>query len=115
PAPRRRHLSARAARCPPVVGGSMATGPGVYAISCRHTPSQPRLPPSSTRAASAPLRRPRTVARVTDPQWWPLALAALAVLAGAVSVRTTGMGFALLSSPFLVMALSPVEGRYEEH
>src|SRR5699024_12308619 len=45
PAPRRRHLSARAARCPPVVGGSMATGPGVYAISCRHTPSQPRLPP----------------------------------------------------------------------
>src|SRR5699024_8449348 len=67
-------------------------------------------PPSSTRAASAPLRRPRTVARVTDPQWWPLALAALAVLAGAVSVRTTGMGFALLSSPFLVMALGPVEG-----
>src|SRR5699024_6730810 len=44
------------------------------------------------------------------PQWWPLALAALAVLAGAVSVRTTGMGFALLSSPFLVMALGPVEG-----
>ena len=50
------------------------------------------------------------MARVTDPQWWPLALAALAVLAGAVSVRTTGMGFALLSSPFLVMALGPVEG-----
>ena len=47
---------------------------------------------------------------MTDPQWWPLALAALAVLAGAVSVRTTGMGFALLSSPFLVMALGPVEG-----
>ncbi|WP_394214877.1 TSUP family transporter [Brachybacterium vulturis] len=45
-----------------------------------------------------------------DPQWWPLGLAALAVLAGAVSVRTTGMGFALLSSPFLVMALGPVEG-----
>ncbi|ATG50448.1 hypothetical protein CFK38_02100 [Brachybacterium vulturis] len=45
-----------------------------------------------------------------DPQWWPLGLAALAVLAGAVSVRTTGMGFALLSSPFLVMALGPFEG-----
>src|SRR5699024_6738300 len=110
PASRRRHLSARAARCPPVVGGSMATGPGVHAISCRHTPSQPRLPRSTARAASVPLRRPGTVARVTDPQWSPLALAALAVLAGAVSVRTTGMGFALLSSPFLVMALGPVEG-----
>lgn len=45
-----------------------------------------------------------------DPQWWPLGLAALAVLGGAVSVRTTGMGFALLSGPFLVMALGPVEG-----
>ena len=45
-----------------------------------------------------------------DPEWWPLALAALAVLAGAVAVRTTGMGFALLSSPFLVMALGPFEG-----
>lgn len=45
-----------------------------------------------------------------DPQWWPLGLAALAVLAGAVSVRVTGMGFALLSAPFLVMALGPVEG-----
>lgn len=47
---------------------------------------------------------------VIDPQWWPLGLAALAVLAGAVSVRTTGMGFALLSAPFLVMALGPLEG-----
>ena len=45
-----------------------------------------------------------------DPQWWQLGLAALAVLAGAVAVRTTGMGFALLSSPFLVMALGPFEG-----
>src|SRR5699024_7592396 len=55
-------------------------------------------------------RQPRTVVRVPDPQWWPLALAALAVLAGAVSVRTTGMGFARLSSPFLVMARGPAEG-----
>ncbi|AXK46736.1 sulfite exporter TauE/SafE family protein [Brachybacterium saurashtrense] len=47
---------------------------------------------------------------MTDPQWWQAALAALAVLAGAVAVHTTGMGFALLSSPFLVMALGPVEG-----
>ena len=45
-----------------------------------------------------------------DPQWWPLALAALAVLAGAVSVHTTGMGFAILSAPFLVLALGPIEG-----
>ncbi|MGP9736316.1 TSUP family transporter [Brachybacterium sp. AOP42-C2-15] len=45
-----------------------------------------------------------------DPEWWQLGLAALAVLAGAVAVRTTGMGFALLSSPFLVMALGPFEG-----
>ena len=47
---------------------------------------------------------------MVDPQWWQLGLAALAVLAGAVAVRTTGMGFALLSSPFLVMALGPFEG-----
>lgn len=50
------------------------------------------------------------MACVIDPEWWPLGLAALAVLAGAVAVRTTGMGFALLSSPFLVMALGPFEG-----
>lgn len=59
-----------------------------------------------------PCRTPpaRTLTCVIDPQWWPLGLAGMAVLAGAVAVRTTGMGFALLSSPFLVMALGPFEG-----
>ena len=52
----------------------------------------------------------RTLTCVIDPEWWQLGLAGLAVLAGAMAVRTTGMGFALLSSPFLVMALGPFEG-----
>src|SRR5690625_1571271 len=55
-------------------------------------------------------RAARTLTCVIDPQWWQLGLAGLAVLAGAMAVRTTGMGFALLSSPFLVMALGPFEG-----
>ena len=63
---------------------------------------------SSARAIDT--RYARTLTRVIDPQWWQLALAGVAVLAGAMAVRTTGMGFALLSSPFLVMALGPFEG-----
>lgn len=35
---------------------------------------------------------------------------ALAIFVGAVSQRATGMGFALLSAPFLVLVLGPVEG-----
>lgn len=42
----------------------------------------------------------------------PLVLAALgaAVLVGAVTMRATGMGFALVAAPFLVLALGPFEG-----
>ncbi len=41
-----------------------------------------------------------------------LALAALAaaVLVGAVTMRATGMGFSLVASPFLVLALGPFQG-----
>lgn len=39
-----------------------------------------------------------------------LAVLTAAVLAGAVTMRTTGMGFALLAAPFLVLALGPFEG-----
>lgn len=37
-------------------------------------------------------------------------LAVLAVLVGAAMQRTTGMGFALLSAPFIVLLLGPVSG-----
>src|SRR5699024_7790710 len=82
-------------------------------------PAAAKLRPSSgnkvpvSRAAGPDHLRPRaarTLTCVIDPQWWQLGLAGLAVLAGAMAVRTTGMGFALLSSPFLVMALGPFEG-----
>ncbi|GAB3706751.1 sulfite exporter TauE/SafE family protein [Mariniluteicoccus flavus] len=39
-----------------------------------------------------------------------LAVMGLAVLIGAVAQRATGMGFALLASPFLVLALGPLDG-----
>ncbi|NLT29351.1 MAG: sulfite exporter TauE/SafE family protein [Propionibacterium sp.] len=39
-----------------------------------------------------------------------LVLCAVAVLCGAIAQRVTGLGFALVSSPFLVMALGPIEG-----
>lgn len=45
-----------------------------------------------------------------DPGWFQLGLAGAAILVGAVAMRTTGMGFALLSTPFLIMALGPFEG-----
>lgn len=35
---------------------------------------------------------------------------AFATLVGAIAQRSTGMGFALLASPFLVLALGPLEG-----
>ena len=35
---------------------------------------------------------------------------AVAVLVGAVTMRATGMGFSLVASPFLVLALGPVQG-----
>src|SRR5699024_2303500 len=91
-------------------GLSGSHGSPVSSTRASSAPAPRVLPPTAVGAVGLPPRQPRTVARVIDPQWWPLALAALAVLAGAVSVRTTGMGFALLSSPFLVMALGPVEG-----
>lgn len=47
---------------------------------------------------------------MVDPGWFPLVLAGTAILVGAVAMRATGMGFALLSAPFLVMALGPFEG-----
>ena len=42
----------------------------------------------------------------------PVTLAALAaaVLVGAVTMRATGMGFSLVASPFLVLALGPFQG-----
>ncbi len=40
----------------------------------------------------------------------PLLGLMVTVIAGAVAQRTTGMGFALLIAPFLVLALGPVEG-----
>ena len=39
-----------------------------------------------------------------------LALVALAVLAGAATQRVTGLGFALVSAPFLVLVAGPVQG-----
>lgn len=47
---------------------------------------------------------------MSDPGVLQLVLAGAAVLIGAVAMRATGMGFALLSTPFLVMALGPYEG-----
>ncbi|MGO1354328.1 MAG: sulfite exporter TauE/SafE family protein, partial [Brachybacterium tyrofermentans] len=35
---------------------------------------------------------------------------ALSVFIGAISQRATGMGFALLSAPFLVLVLGPLQG-----
>lgn len=45
-----------------------------------------------------------------DPGWIQLGMAGTAILVGAIAMRATGMGFALLSTPFLVMALGPFEG-----
>lgn len=45
-----------------------------------------------------------------EPSWWPLFAAALAACLGAVLQRSTGMGFALVTAPFLVLALGPVDG-----
>lgn len=47
---------------------------------------------------------------IADSGWFQLALAGTAILVGAIAMRATGMGFALLSAPFLVMALGPFEG-----
>lgn len=47
---------------------------------------------------------------MSDPGAMQLVLAGSAVLVGAIAMRATGMGFALLSTPFLVMALGPYEG-----
>jgi uncharacterized protein len=47
---------------------------------------------------------------VSDPDVFRLTLAGFAVLVGSVAMRATGMGFALLSTPFLIMALGPYEG-----
>lgn len=41
---------------------------------------------------------------------WSFALAVLAIMGGAVAQRVTGMGFALLSVPFLVLAAGPIDG-----
>ena len=42
---------------------------------------------------------------------WPMLLGlGLAVLVGAVAMRATGMGFALIAAPFLILALGPVQG-----
>lgn len=42
----------------------------------------------------------------------PLLLAALGavILAGAFTMRSTGMGFSLVAAPFLVLVLGPFEG-----
>lgn len=45
-----------------------------------------------------------------EPSWWPLLAAAAAACLGAVLQRSTGMGFALVTAPFLVLALGPVDG-----
>ncbi|WP_432557543.1 sulfite exporter TauE/SafE family protein [Granulicoccus sp. GXG6511] len=41
---------------------------------------------------------------------WGFLVSAIAVLAGAVAQRVTGMGFVLLAVPFLVLAQGPVDG-----
>lgn len=41
---------------------------------------------------------------------WGFLMSAAAVLAGAVAQRVTGMGFVLLSVPFLVLAQGPING-----
>lgn len=41
---------------------------------------------------------------------WGFLVAVLAVTGGAVAQRVTGMGFALLAVPFLVLAQGPIEG-----
>lgn len=47
---------------------------------------------------------------MTTPELLPLLGLALTMVVGAVAQRTTGMGFALLIAPFLVLALGPLEG-----
>lgn len=42
--------------------------------------------------------------------WLVLAALAAAVLVGGATMRATGMGFALVASPFLVLALGPFQG-----
>src|SRR5690625_1728558 len=66
--------------------------PAQAAASCRPASGKmgpaPRPPwPDHLRPRAA-----RTLTCVIDPQWWQLGLAGLAVLAGAMAVRTTGMG-----------------------
>lgn len=43
-------------------------------------------------------------------EWLPLAGLALAVFVGAATQRISGMGFALVAAPFLVILLGPFEG-----
>ena len=47
---------------------------------------------------------------MTGPLLLPLLGLAVTVLVGALAQRSTGMGFALLSAPFLVLVLGPFEG-----
>lgn len=47
---------------------------------------------------------------MTGPLLLPLLGLAMTVLVGALAQRSTGMGFALLSAPFLVLVLGPFEG-----
>lgn len=47
---------------------------------------------------------------MTTTELLPLLGLALTMVVGAVAQRTTGMGFALLIAPFLVLALGPLEG-----
>ena len=42
--------------------------------------------------------------------WLLLTALGVAILVGAVTMRATGMGFALVASPFLVLALGPFQG-----
>jgi uncharacterized membrane protein YfcA len=44
------------------------------------------------------------------PLSWSVLLAATAALVGAALQRSTGMGFALVTSPFMMLALGPVDG-----
>ena len=44
-----------------------------------------------------------------------IAAMAAAVLAGAVTMRVTGMGFSLVAAPFLVLAVGPLEGVLVAH
>lgn len=43
-------------------------------------------------------------------EWLPLVATWVAAMVGAALQRSTGMGFALVSAPFLVLALGPVNG-----